>query len=292
MLYRAILFCLLFSITSCIPYKDLVLFRKNEVPLPDMGSINTFKNSDLVILPNDALSISVSSLDPQLAAPFNLVDTRAGGFLQAESPLISFLVDNRGDIDFPILGKINVANKTIPQLRDTLVQRIKPYIKEPSINIRRVNFRVTVLGEVQKPGSFNITSERITLLEAIGMAGDLTPHSDRQRIMVVREDGAKTTFGKLDLQSPDFFTSPYYFLHQNNVNFREKLVAGAFNFNYHNSWVLYPFDNDWTHQVDVANSEAIKMGIYELPQLPFSKLQEEINKDTVLLHNVASRRIK
>jgi hypothetical protein len=76
----------------------------------------------------------------------------------------------------------------------------------------------------------------------------------------------------------------YYFLHQNNVNFREKLVAGAFNFKYHNSWVFYPFDNDWTYQVDVANSEAIKMGIYELPQLPFSKLQQEINKDTV--HNV------
>lgn len=76
----------------------------------------------------------------------------------------------------------------------------------------------------------------------------------------------------------------YYFLHQNNVNFREKLVAGAFNFKYHNSWVLYPFDNDWTYQVDVANLEAIKMGVYQLPQLPFSKFQEMINKDTV--HNI------
>lgn len=73
----------------------------------------------------------------------------------------------------------------------------------------------------------------------------------------------------------------YYFLHTNNVNFREKLVAGAFNFKYHNSWVLYPFDNDWTYQVDVANSEAIKMGVYQLPQLPFTKFQEAINKDTV-----------
>ena len=75
----------------------------------------------------------------------------------------------------------------------------------------------------------------------------------------------------------------YYYLHQNNVNFREKLVAAAFNFKYHNSWVLYPFDNDWTYQVDVVNSEAIKMGIYQLPKLPFTNFQEEINKDTV--HN-------
>ena len=78
----------------------------------------------------------------------------------------------------------------------------------------------------------------------------------------------------------------YYFLHTNNVNFREKLVAGAFNFKYHNSWVLYPFDNDWTNQVDVANSEAIKMGVYQLPQLPFSKFQDIINKDTV--HNISN----
>lgn len=78
----------------------------------------------------------------------------------------------------------------------------------------------------------------------------------------------------------------YYFLHINNVNFREKLVAGAFNFKYHNSWVLYPFDNDWTNQVDVANSEAIKMGVYQLPQLPFSKFQDIINKDTV--HNISN----
>jgi hypothetical protein len=73
----------------------------------------------------------------------------------------------------------------------------------------------------------------------------------------------------------------YYYLHQNNVNFREKLVAAAFNFKYHNSWVLYPFDNDWTYQVDVVNSEAIKMGVYQLPKLPFTNFQEEINKDTV-----------
>ena len=217
MIYRIILFSLLFSITSCIPYKDLILFRNNEVPLPDLAPINTPKNIDLVIQPDDALSITVSSLDPQLAVPFNLVDTRSMGYVQPGAQLVSFLVDSKGNIDYPVLGKINVSNKTIPQLRDTLVVKLQPYIKDPSINIRRVNFRVSVLGEVTRPGTFNISSERIALLEAIGMAGDMTPHSDRQRVLVVRESDGKTTFGKIDLQSPDFFNSPYYFLRQNDV---------------------------------------------------------------------------
>jgi polysaccharide biosynthesis/export protein len=217
MINRILICSLLFSITSCISYKDLVLFRKDETPLPDISPIKTVKNIDLTIKPDDALSITVSCIDPKLAEPFNLVDLQTVGYIQQGSPLVSFLVNNNGEIDYPVLGKINVANKTIPQVREILINRITPYIKDPSVNIRRVNFRITVLGEVLKPGSYIIASERVTLLEVIGMAGDLTPHSDRQRIMVVREENGTTSFGKIDLQSPDFFNSPYFFLHQNDV---------------------------------------------------------------------------
>jgi polysaccharide biosynthesis/export protein len=214
---RFIFYLLLFSVTSCVPYKDMVLFRKNEAPLPDIEAANTPFNANFLIQTNDALSITVSCIEPQLAAPFNLVDTRSAGNIQSDSPLISFLVDGNGDIEYPVLGKVHVAKLTIPQLRDTLAKKIKPYIKAPSINIKRINFRVTVLGEVANPGSFNIPSERITVLEALGLAGDMTPYSDRQRVMVVREVNGKTTFGKMDLQSSEFFKSPYYFLQQNDV---------------------------------------------------------------------------
>jgi polysaccharide biosynthesis/export protein len=217
MIYRILIFCSLLSATSCIPYKDLILFRKDEKALPDIPSINSYKNLDLPIQPNDALSITVSCLDPQLAVPFNLVDMRSGGNIQSNSPLLSFLVDSNGEIDYPVLGKIQVAKLTIPQLRDVLTKKLQSYIKEPSLNIRRVNFKVTVLGEVVKPGSFEVVSERITILEALGLAGDMTPHSDRQRIMVVREENGKITTRKIDLQSPDFFNSPFYYLHQNDV---------------------------------------------------------------------------
>ena len=215
--YRLIFLGLLLSISSCIPYKDLVLFRQTEAPLPDIAPTVVSKNVDLAIQPNDALSITVNSLDPTLAEPFNLTDRRNGGQVQAESPLGSFLVDSNGDIHYPVLGKIQAAKKTISQLRDTLIYRLKPYIKDPSVNIRRVNFHITVLGEVTKAGTYNISSERVTLLEAIGMAGDFTSYSDRQRVLVVREENGKVTSAKINLQTSDFFTSPYYFLHQNDV---------------------------------------------------------------------------
>jgi polysaccharide biosynthesis/export protein len=211
------LLAFLLTVTSCVPYKDMVLFRKDQKALPEIPATAVAKNADLSILPNDALAITITCLDPSVSEPFNLVDKRNTGQTTADSPLTSFLVDGNGDINFPILGKIQVAKKTIPQLRDMLLEKLKPYIKDPSVMIRRVNFHVTVLGEVAKAGTFTISSERITILEAIGMAGDFTPYSDRQRVMVVREENGKVTTGKVDLQTPDFFTSPYYFLHQNDV---------------------------------------------------------------------------
>jgi polysaccharide biosynthesis/export protein len=217
MLNRSILFCLLLSVTSCIPYKDLVLFRHTETPLPEIPPLSSLSKVDLTIQPDDALSIIVSCYDPLLAIPFNLTDPRQASNAPASSPLISYLVDSKGEIDYPVIGKISVAKKTITQIRDTLIKKIKPYIKDPSVNIRRVNFRITVLGEVARPSSFNIPSERVTLLEALGMAGDLTAYSDRQRIMVVREENGKMVFGRVDLQSSEFFTSAYYYLHQNDV---------------------------------------------------------------------------
>jgi polysaccharide biosynthesis/export protein len=212
-----LLFAFLLSVCSCVPYKDMVLFRKNDKPAPEIAPTTVAKNADWMILPNDALSITVACLDPSVAEPFNLVDKRNSAQPTADSPLTSYLVDANGDINFPILGKIQVAKRTIPQLRDTLLAKLKPYIKDPSVLIRRVNFHVTVMGEVAKAGTFTVTSERVTILEAIGMAGDFTSYSDRQRVMVVREENGKVTTAKIDLQSTEFFTSPYYFLHQNDV---------------------------------------------------------------------------
>jgi polysaccharide export outer membrane protein len=205
------------SFCSCTPYKDLLLFRSTEEPLNEILPKIALQKYDATIQPNDALTISVSCFEPQLAIPFNLVDTRNIGNIDPSSALISYLVNNAGEIEFPVLGRIYVGNKTIGQIRDLLTDKIKPFIKDPIVIVRRVNFRITVLGEVQKPGSFSISSERVTILEALGMAGDMTAYSDRQRVLVVREENGVLNFGKVDLQSSDFFSSPYYYLHQNDV---------------------------------------------------------------------------
>ncbi len=231
MISRFIAFCLLLSLASCMPYRDIVLFRKADKPMPEIMPLTVPKNIDLPIQPNDALSITVSSLEPQLAAPFNLVDMRIAGQIPVESPLSSFLVDSNGDMSYPVLGKIQVAKKTIAQLRELLIDKLKPYIKDPSVNIRRVNFKVTVLGEVVKAGAFTITSERVTILEAIGLAGDFTPYSDRQRVLVVREENGKVTSMKIDLQTTDFFNSPYYFLHPNDVVYVDPKKSKKVNIN-------------------------------------------------------------
>ena len=159
----------------------LGVIRRSEKPLPNIDPLSTLSKYDQTIQPDDALSITVSCYDAALAAPFNLIDPRQAGNMPTNSPLASYLVDSKGDIEFPVLGRIHVGRKTIIEIRDTLYKKIKPYIKEPSINIRRINFRITVLGEVARPGSFSINSERITVLEALGLAGDMTPYSDRQR---------------------------------------------------------------------------------------------------------------
>lgn len=195
----------------------MVLFRSDKNAIPNIDPLSSLAKPDLTIQPNDILTIVVSCYDPALAIPFNMIDIKQSANVDPNSPLTGYLVDNNGAIEFPVLGRLQVAKKTIGQLRDTLVKKIKPYIKDPVVNIRRVNFRVTVLGEVAQPGSFHIPSERITLLEALGRAGDMTPHSDRQRVTIVREENGKMTFGRVNLQSSDFFTSPYYYLRQNDV---------------------------------------------------------------------------
>jgi polysaccharide biosynthesis/export protein len=215
-----ILLLIIISITSCTPYKDMVLFRRAETPLTDLQPLSNYAKPELTIQNDDALYIVVSCYcKPELIAPFNLVNPIVASNVQASSPVASFLVDNKGEIDFPVLGKLQVARKTIAQVKDTLYKKIKPYITDPSltINIRRVNFRITVMGEVNKAGTFNINSERVTLLEALGMAGDLTAYSDRERITIIREVNGKTTYGKVNMQTSDFISSPYFYLYQNDV---------------------------------------------------------------------------
>jgi polysaccharide export outer membrane protein len=205
------LFVMTLMLSSCVQYKDILNFRKDAEPLPNIPEQYIENTTVLTLQANDFLAINVNAFDEKIAAPFNVVAQNPN------SPFIGYLINMEGNINFPVIGEIQVQGLTIDSVRNILIEEIKVYIKEPVVNIRLINFRITVLGEVSKPGAFSISSERVTILEALGLAGDLTAYSDRDKIMVIREEDGQRIFGRIDLQDENLFQSPYYYLKQNDV---------------------------------------------------------------------------
>ena len=132
-----------------------------------------------------------------------------------------FRSDKNGCIDFPTLGRIKVAGLTRDQLVDLIQDGLKNQVKDPTVTIQLINFRVTMLGAVQSPGALHVNTERFTILDAVGMAGDLSPKSKRNNVLVVRDKGGEITHGRLDLRSADIFMSEYYYLQQNDIVYVE-----------------------------------------------------------------------
>ncbi|HCE56104.1 MAG TPA: sugar transporter [Lutibacter sp.] len=163
---------------------------------------------------NDILSINVSAMDAEAALPFNLFE--AGNATSVPKP-ITYLVNSDGEINFPVLGKIKVEGFTTKEITSHLAETLAVYIKNPIVNIRLTNFKVTVLGEVKSPGTYPVPNERISILEAIGLAGDLTIQGKRKTVVLIREQNGKRTFIDIDLTSREILNSPYFYLAQNDV---------------------------------------------------------------------------
>ncbi len=214
----------LLQLASCVPYTQLVNFRKTEKfqPLEDHPVNNLTR---LEIQPDDILFIRVHTEDPLAAAPYNLVSGQNMNINEQNATLAGYLVDPDGNIDFPVLGRLHVAGLTTTQLRDTLLTRLENHLKLPVVNVRFMNFKIAVLGEVGRPSTFSVSGERLTILEAIGMAGDFTPYSDKDHVMVIREVNGQREFGLLDLRSPDLFNSPYFYLRQNDIIYVQPIKA-------------------------------------------------------------------
>ncbi len=199
---------LLFS--SCVSTKKMIYFQPLEKGSIANDSLVSFEPTIGV---GDLLSIHVSALDPQAARAFNLVENEQNGTTSASS----YLVNSIGEIHFPGLGNQKVLGLTSKQLTDSLVLQLSDYIIKPVVNLRLVNFKVTVLGEVKQPGTYPVENERISVLEALGMAGDLTIKGKRTNVLLVREQDGKRQIVPIDLTSIELFNSPYYYLAQNDV---------------------------------------------------------------------------
>lgn len=217
-MWLALMFLML---VSCKSRKDVV-YLQDVVPLKQQEIEQRF---EVYIHEDDLLAIMVNSKDPELALPFNMpmVSYQIGYNSSAQQKVLGYLVDVNGDIDFPILGKLHVAGLTRLELRELIKNKLieGDLIKDPVVTVQFLNFKVSVMGEVARPGSFNIQGDRITLLEALSMAGDLTIYGRRDRVAVIREKDGQRTILFHDLRSADVFTSPCYYLQQNDIVYVE-----------------------------------------------------------------------
>ncbi len=217
---------LLFLFSSCISHNSLVNYRGGSA-IPSSPTIIS-NPPRLTIQPSDILDIKVHSMNAELAAPFNIIPKSAIGMSNATTTslrLHGYLVNQKGVIDFPVLGTIPVQGLDSEELKETLQNKLETYLKDPVVNIRLLNFKVTVSGEVNEPGSFNIPNERITLPEAITMAGDLTNYATRDSILIIRELDGYRTFKRVSMQSLDLFESDFYYLKQNDLIYIEPQKA-------------------------------------------------------------------
>ncbi len=203
----------LFLSESCITRKDISYFQD----VSDSLSIQKISRSfEAVIQPGDILSIHVTSLSQEASSFFNVV-----GETTDQQVANTYLVNAFGEIEMPLIGNIKVSDKTTEVAKTEIKGKLVKYLVEPTVNLRIRNFKVTVLGEVQNPGVYTIPNEKITLVEALGLAGDLTIFGKRLNVLIIREDGKERKFVKLDLRSKDFFESEYYYLHSNDIVYVE-----------------------------------------------------------------------
>ena len=183
-----------------------------------------FSTYDAIIKPNDQLTISVASpiLDQMQVAQFNLPANTVltpGETSIMQSPVLqTYTVNPQGEIHFPILGKIQLAGLTRSQAVDLIAQKVSAYLPNPIINLQIISYKVTVLGEVFKPGTVEVPDGRVSIFDALGAVGDLTIHGDRRNVLLIRDN--KSIY-KFDLTSTDIFNSPYYYLQQNDVIYVE-----------------------------------------------------------------------
>lgn len=206
-----------FLITSCVSKKSIVYLQGNQ------NSTTSSNNYEPIIQQDDNLYIHISSSVNEAVTPFNLESksTTANGSSSFDALKQSYLVDNAGNIDFPVLGTLPVAGLTLQKLKNTIKEKLLIYVKDPVVNIRILNFKVSVLGEVNKPGIISVNSQRITLLEAISQSGDLTLFGKRDNILLIRDFQGTKTYNRIDITKADFVNSPFYYLDQNDVIYVE-----------------------------------------------------------------------
>ncbi len=215
---------LLFGLVSCVTTKKITYFQPSDASVDRLAEQASQKYIAR-IAPGDILSITVSSIDSEASAMFNpytLAQTWNGYYSQSSgtintAPIVGYNVDADGNIVVPQLGKVQASGKTSRQLADELTIKLERYLKSPTVAVRIANYQISVLGEVMRPAIYTISNERITLPEALALAGDVTLYGKRTDVTIIREKDGKREFARIDLTSRAIFDSPYYNLQSGDI---------------------------------------------------------------------------
>lgn len=212
-------------LTGCVSPKQVVYFQGAESVNDSVLVAPTFVPT---IRPADVLSVQVNSLNPEKSMIFNPymvangvnAATTAGATASLPAP-VGYVVSMSGEITIPLLGPVKVAGQTVDQAGRTIAEKLTRFLKEPTVDVRNLNFRISVLGEVARPALFTIPNNQVTIIEALGLAGDVTIVGRRDNVLVVRETNGAKKFARVDLTRRDLFRSPYYYLHPNDIVYVE-----------------------------------------------------------------------
>lgn len=216
MRFKFLTVSLLVVLASCASKKDIMYFQD-----ADVYDETTFVNPEVIIQPNDILSITVEALVPAMAIPYNKQQNTNGvvGSTIELLKLQGYLVDVEGGINFPVLGTLSIAGKALADAENTLENLLNEggHLVSPKVTVRILNAKVTVLGEVNQPGTFGFTEQFITLPQALGYAGDLTINGKRNDILLIRQVNGTRHMYSLDLTSANWLNDPKYSIRQNDV---------------------------------------------------------------------------
>ena len=227
--FKNLLFIIvLWLFASCVSRKDTTYFYEpDELVSPATIEINQQFKKYLTVQPNDELTITVSAIEQEAAIPFNPPIVGSGNVsggsvsVSGGNQLQTYLVDQEGNIEFPVLGTVKVAGLTRIELAQKLKDLITPYLNNPIVSVKLSNFQVSVLGAVNKPGTYTVSNEYLTIPKALGLAGDMTIAGRRDNVLIMREERGKITKAYLDLTSNATIDSDFYYLKQNDIIYVE-----------------------------------------------------------------------
>ncbi|PVY36659.1 polysaccharide biosynthesis/export family protein [Pontibacter virosus] len=225
-IFSALTFIILAS--ACTGTKEAVYFDN----IGNTEISGSYESHEPIIQSNDLLSININSLNPEATELFNVSNPSTSRISNTAatstvSPVIGYLVDQDGFVQLPFLGKVKAAGSTKKEFQNVIRRELitRKLLIDPIVDVRYLNYKISVLGEVARPSVLTIPNEKITLLEALGLAGDLTIYASRKNVLLIREEDGKKKLTRIDLTSDEIFKSPYYYLRSNDIIYVEPNVT-------------------------------------------------------------------